>query len=166
MTNEILIDEFNRIKDVVHKTVKGLSDDDLTYFLEEVPNSVAWQVWHLTRIQDNHIASFLNLEQVWTGSGWYEKFGLPFDKNATGWGQTAKETKQVKVNGKLLLGYLDEVTDVTVKCINSLADSDYKKIVDKHWDPPVTLAVRLVSVLSDDFQHAGQAAFLKGLIKN
>jgi hypothetical protein len=36
--------------------------------------------------------------------------------------------------------------------------------VDDYWDPPVTLGVRLVSVISDDLQHAGQAAFIRGVI--
>ena len=36
--------------------------------------------------------------------------------------------------------------------------------MDKAWDPPVTLGVRLVSVVSDDLQHAGQAAYLRGLV--
>lgn len=29
----------------------------------------------------------------------------------------------------------------------------------------MTLAVRLVSVVSDDLQHAGQAAFLRGCVE-
>jgi hypothetical protein len=38
-------------------------------------------------------------------------------------------------------------------------------VVDASWDPPVTLGVRLVSVISDDLQHAGQAAYLRGMIE-
>ena len=37
------------------------------------------------------------------------------------------------------------------------------RVVDERWDPPVTLGVRLVSVISDDLQHVGQAAYLRGL---
>jgi hypothetical protein len=37
------------------------------------------------------------------------------------------------------------------------------RVVDTRWDPPVTLAVRLVSVISDDLQHVGQAAFVRGI---
>jgi hypothetical protein len=36
--------------------------------------------------------------------------------------------------------------------------------VDTSWDPPVTLGVRLISVVSDDLQHAGQAAFVRGIV--
>jgi hypothetical protein len=37
--------------------------------------------------------------------------------------------------------------------------------VDDYWDPPVTLGVRLVSIISDDLQHVGQAAFIRGVIE-
>ena len=39
------------------------------------------------------------------------------------------------------------------------------RIVDTRWDPPVTLGVRLVSIADDDIQHAGQAAYVKGLLQ-
>ena len=38
------------------------------------------------------------------------------------------------------------------------------RVVDRTWDPPVTLGVRLVSILDDDTQHAGQAAYVRGLL--
>ena len=46
-----------------------------------------------------------------------------------------------------------------------LTDDDLDRIVDTSWDPPVTLGVRLISVLSDDLQHAGQAAFVRGVLE-
>jgi hypothetical protein len=42
--------------------------------------------------------------------------------------------------------------------VADLAEADLDRIVDERWDPPVSLGVRLVSVLADDLQHAGQAA--------
>jgi hypothetical protein len=36
-------------------------------------------------------------------------------------------------------------------------------VVDTRWDPPVTAAVRLVSVLGDALQHLGQAGYVQGL---
>jgi hypothetical protein len=37
-------------------------------------------------------------------------------------------------------------------------------VVDRAWDPPVTLGVRLMSVISDGLQHVGQASYLRGLV--
>ena len=52
----------------------------------------------------------------------------------------------------------------TVAHLAGLSEADLDRVVDERWDPPVTLGVRLVSVISDDLQHAGQAAYLRGLV--
>jgi uncharacterized damage-inducible protein DinB len=164
-TNEILLDAFGRVKEIVHRTVEGLSDEQLAHRPSEDANSVAWLVWHLARVQDDHIADVAGTEQVWTKESWVDKFGLPFDVSATGYGQTSEEVGQVKASAELLAGYYDAVHAKTEEYIRGLEESDYAKIVDDSWDPPVTLAVRLVSILNDDTQHAGQAAYVRGLLQ-
>jgi hypothetical protein len=163
-TNDLLIDAFTRIQDVVHDTVEDLDEDGLTYRPSDDANSIAWLVWHLARIQDDHIADVAKHEQVWIADGWYDKFDLPFDKESTGYGHDSSDVAQITSSSELLLGYYDAVHDKTIKFIKTLNEKDYDKIVDKRWDPPVTLAVRIVSVISDDLQHAGQAAYIRGLL--
>ena len=48
--------------------------------------------------------------------------------------------------------------------MKTLSGDDLDRVVDRRWDPPVTLGVRLVSVVGDDLQHVGQAAFVRGLV--
>jgi hypothetical protein len=69
------------------------------------------------------------------------------------------------VTAENLLGYLDAVTAATRSYLEGLSEDDLDRVVDENWDPPVTLAVRLVSVISDDLQHAGQAAFARGVLE-
>ncbi len=64
----------------------------------------------------------------------------------------------------LLTDYHDAVHDQTVQFVRTIQDADLGRVVDEAWDPPVTLGVRLVSVISDDLQHAGQAAYLRGVL--
>ena len=162
---DVLIDAFGRVREVVHDAVDGLGPDDLAYQIAEGTNSIAWLVWHLTRIQDDHLAGVSGDEQVWTARGWVDRFGLPFDRLATGYGDSADEVAAVRVkSGELLTGYHDEVYEQTVRYVRTLTDDDLPRIVDERWDPPVTLGVRLVSVISDDLQHAGQAMFVRGLL--
>lgn len=163
--NDVLTDMFGRVRDITHNVVEGLSDDNLVFRPNGSANSIAWLIWHLTRVQDDHLAGAMNAEQVWTRDGWAGKFKLPFDDAATGYGFSSDEVASVRASADLLLGYHDAVHKQTVEYIQKLAPEDYNAIVDKHWNPPVTLAVRLVSVLSDDLQHAGQAAYLHGLLK-
>jgi uncharacterized protein DUF664 len=163
---DILVDAFGRIRDLVTAVVDGLSPEQLASRLDGGANSIAWLVWHLTRIQDDHIADAAQTEQVWTAGGWAEAFGLPFDPSATGYGHSSRDVAAVKVgSGDLLTGYHDAVHDATVQYVGHLTDSDLARIVDDSWDPPVSLGVRLVSVVSDDLQHAGQAAFIRGVLQ-
>lgn len=162
--NGVLVDAFGRIEEEVHSVVGGLSRDQLTERLLGKGNSIAWLIWHLTRIQDDHVADVAGTTQVYVDQGWTERLGLPFDAADTGYGHGDAEVAAVRVDGSLLTGYFDAVHAATIEYLQGLKDDDYDRIVDTRWDPPVTLAARLVSVISDDLQHVGQAAYIRGLI--
>ena len=163
---ELLVDALGRIREVVHRVVEGLTAEQLRFRVDPGANSIAWLVWHLTRIQDDHVADVAGAEQVWTSQGWVERFGLPFDPRDTGYGHRAAEVAAVRVeSGELLVGYYDAVHQQTIRYVEQLTDADLARVVDRSWDPPVTLGVRLVSVLSDNLQHAGQAAFVRGILQ-
>ncbi|HJQ01467.1 MAG TPA: DUF664 domain-containing protein [Jatrophihabitans sp.] len=159
---DLLGDAFSRVHQVVTSTVDGLSTEQLRHRPGREANSIGWLIWHLTRIQDDHVAEAAGLDQVWTGQGFYERFALPFDTTATGYGQSPDEVAAVRVSAELLIAYHDAVYRQTSRFVAGLTDAELARIVDERWDPPVTLGVRLVSVLSDDLQHAGQAAYLRG----
>ncbi len=162
--NELLVDGFDRVRETVHQAVEGLDEDQLGFRPDPDANSVAWLVWHLTRVQDDHVAEVAGGEQIWTAAGWVERFRLPFDVQAHGYGQTSDDVGRVRATAEMLAGYQDAVHSATVDYLATLEDADYPRVVDDRWDPPVTLAVRLVSVLNDTTQHAGQAAYVRGLI--
>ncbi|MGW4715684.1 mycothiol transferase [Nocardia sp. NPDC004260] len=162
---DVLTDAYERIREVVHEAVDGLGEDILAHRIDAGANSIAWLIWHLTRVQDDHIADVAGIEQVWTAHGWYDRFGLPIDKGATGYGDQPADVAVVRAPAELLTGYYDAVHEQTLRFVRGLVDGDLDRVVDTRWDPPVTLGVRLVSVISDDLQHAGQAAFLRGVLE-
>jgi uncharacterized damage-inducible protein DinB len=164
---QLLTDGFGRIREVVHGAAGGLTPRQLAHQPVEGANSIAWLVWHLTRIQDDHVAGAAGTAQAWTDDGWADRFDLPFDPFDTGYGHTPEDVAAVRVeSADLLTGYHDAVHDRTVKYVSALTDGDLERIVDRAWDPPVTLAVRLISVISDDLQHAGQASYVRGLLEH
>jgi uncharacterized damage-inducible protein DinB len=164
-STDLLTDAFERIREAVYQVVDGLTPEQLGYRIDKGANSIAWLVWHLTRIQDDHVAGVAGVDQVWTSAGWAERFGLPFKDSATGYGHGPDEVAAVRVaSPDLLTGYFEAVHEQTIGYVATLTDDDLARVVDTWWDPPVTLAVRLVSVIGDDLQHAGQAAFLRGHI--
>jgi hypothetical protein len=160
-----LVDAFERIRDAVNPAVNGLTPDELTFRPDDESNSIAWLVWHLTRVQDDHVADLAGLPQVWTSRGWAERFALPLDESDTGYGHDPGKVAVVTADAHLLLGYFEEVHESTLDFLRSLATDDLVRVVDRRWDPPVTLGARLVSVVVDDLQHVGQAAYVRGLVQ-
>jgi hypothetical protein len=163
---DILLDCFDRVRDSLQNAVSGLTADDLAWRPDPDANSIGWLAWHLTRVQDDHIAGVAGTEQVWIAQDWQRRFGLPFPDRAIGYGHSSAEVGSVQVaSGQLLLDYHEATYQATATYIRTLDEPDLGRVVDDRWDPPVTLAVRLVSVINDNLQHAGQAAYVRGLLE-
>ncbi len=164
-TRDLLTDAFDRIRDSTVRVLDGLSEEELTFRPGAEANSIAWLAWHLTRVQDDHLADAASSEQVWTAGGWAREFALPFPDEETGYAMSSDEVAAVRgVSADRLAAYHEAVHDRTIEFLDSLGDDDLDRVVDESWDPPVTLGVRLVSVVSDDLQHVGQAGFVRGLL--
>jgi uncharacterized damage-inducible protein DinB len=164
-SRDLLLYAYEQIQEHLRSAVEGLSPEQLAYRPTPDANSIAWLAWHLVRIQDSHIAEVAGTEQVWTADGWVDRFGLPFAPSATGYGFTPDQMGKVRVeSADLLLDYSRAVHTRTAEFVRGLTDDDLDRIVDERWDPPVTLGVRLVSVLDDDLQHVGQAAYVRGAL--
>ncbi|MFD5035236.1 DUF664 domain-containing protein [Streptomyces sp. NPDC058405] len=165
-SGDLLIDAFGRIRETVHEVVDGLSPDELAVRLDDGANSIAWLVWHLSRVQDDHIADAAGTDEVWLSENWSKRFELPFSRGATGYGHSPKDVAALGgISAELLAEYHDAVHDRTVEYIRTLKAGDFGHVVDGSWTPAVTLGVRLVSVISDDLQHVGQAAFIRGVLE-
>ncbi|HEV2360415.1 MAG TPA: DinB family protein [Acidimicrobiales bacterium] len=163
---DVLTDAFGRINDAVHEVADGLVPGALVYRPDARSNSIAWLLWHLTRVQDDHVAAAFGADQVWTTAGWCDRFALPFDPSATGYDQSAEDVAEVIVDDPTLLtGYHDATCRATLAFLEGIGDAELSRVVDERWDPPVTLGVRLVSVVADDWQHVGQAAYVRGLFE-
>ncbi|MET4097282.1 DUF664 domain-containing protein [Arthrobacter sp. UYCu712] len=162
-SNELLLDAFGRIRETVAATLEGAADEALIRRPAGTGNSIAWLIWHLSRVEDAQVASAAGLEQVWTSQGFVGGFDLPLAERDTGYGHSTGQVDAVKAPPELLLDYYDAVHRQTVDFLTTLGDEDFDRIVDTHWDPPVTLGVRLVSTIADCLQHVGQAAYAKGL---
>jgi Protein of unknown function (DUF664) len=164
---ELLIDGFGRIRENVADVLDGLTAEQLTYRIDADANPVSWLVWHLTRIQDDHVAAAFGLTQVWSAEDWAVRLGLPAKMMDHGYGHTRDKVGSVAAAtaaSGLLGEYHEAVYAQTIKVVSAVRDPDLDRVVDTRWTPPVTLGVRLVSVLDDDMQHVGQAAFVRGII--
>src|SRR5437764_4303655 len=117
---ELLLDTFERVRGAVHRAIRGLTSEQLMFRVDGTANSIAWLIWHLTRIQDDHIAGAAGLGQVWTSKGWADRFGLPFPPSATGYGHDSREVAGVQAGAEALAGYHDEVFEQTLRHVQTL----------------------------------------------
>ncbi|WP_018331972.1 mycothiol transferase [Actinomycetospora chiangmaiensis] len=165
-SSDVLVDAFGRVRSDVRRALEGLDERALNLRLDEDANPVGWLVWHLTRVQDDHIAELAGLQQAYTSQGWAETFGFDLDPSSIGYGHTSEQVAAVHVtDATLLADYYDAVHDRTVDYLRTLSDEDLDEVIDNAWDPPVTRGVRIISVVDDDIQHAGQAAFVAGIAR-
>jgi uncharacterized damage-inducible protein DinB len=161
----ILTDAFGRIAEQVRVVTENLTDDDATWRPDPDANSIAWLIWHLSRVQDDHVADLAGAEQVWTSGGWYSRFGLPFDRAAHGYGQTSAEVGRVRTPTADLADYHEAVHAATQRYLDGLTGQELERVVDTHWDPPVTVSVRIVSIINDCTDHVGQAEYVRGMAR-
>jgi len=165
-TNEVLLDAFGRVDEGVRGLLGSVPASDLNVRPEGVGNPIGWLVWHLLRVQDDHLAEIAERDQVWVTDGWVERFGLPFPPEAHGYGFTSEQVDATRFDDTTLLsGYQADVHRMTVDLVDRLPAGRLDEIIDDRWDPPVTVAVRIVSVVEDCLQHLGQANYVAGLLR-
>src|SRR5262249_34545328 len=163
--HELLVELYDRIPPLVEEIAEGLTAEQLQWRPSPGANTIAWLLWHLIRVQDHHLSELIGGEQVWVSEGWASRFGLEPNPNNTGYGHSPGEVNAVRPDGpEALTGYCDAVASRTRSFLEGLEPSELDRVVDRRWDPPVTMGVRLVSVADDDLQHAGQAAYARGLL--
>ena len=164
---DLLIDGFGRIREGVPDVVDGLSEDELLWRPDPDANHVAWLVWHLARQQDDQVSELAGADaSVWTGDGWVERFGLPYPPETHGWSMSSADVGRFTVaDPALFASYHQAVHERTVTYLEGLDDPAYGRVVDERWDPPVTVAVRIISVLDDAAKHLGQAEYVRGLLE-
>ncbi|RAO36689.1 hypothetical protein ONO23_01746 [Micromonospora noduli] len=164
--SDLLTEAYDRLPDLVRAAVDGLSPEQLRQQPGPGANSVGWLVWHLTRVQDHHVADLLDAEQIWVSGDWAGRFGLAADPDNTGYGHSPAQVATVRPeSAQALIDYYQAVAARTGSLLAGLGPADLDRVVDEGWDPPVTLGVRLVSIVDDDLQHVGQAAYVRGLIE-
>lgn len=161
--NDALAYVFDEIPDRAHRIVAHLADNALTWRPDAQANTIAWLIWHTARVADSHVAEIANREQVWTDGAWSQQLGLPADYTDTGYGHTATQVAQIRPRPGPLLQYVDAVAAMVVDFLRGADEEDFGRIIDRSYDPPVSVGVRFMSVIGDAYQHLGQAAYVRGL---
>ena len=160
---DLLTDAFGRIRDGVHRLLADLDDDALAGARRRDANTIGWLVWHLLRVQDDHVADVAGTEQVWTTPGLRRPGRAAVRRRRDRLRALLRRGRPVGVGAELLGGTPTPSPRPRWPTSPPSAPTT-SSAWSTTWDPPVTLGVRLVSVIGDDLQHLGQAAYVKGLL--
>lgn len=162
---DLLLDGLSRVEEGLRQHLEGLTVEQLLFRPSDRANSIGWIAWHLTRVQDHHLSELAQQPQAWIADGWHAKFGRPADPNDTGYGHSAAQVAAFRApDTDTLLAYYAVVHQRSVAYLQSVSCGDLDRVIDRRWDPPVTLGVRLVSVVDDCAQHIGQIGYVRGLL--
>ena len=158
----LLTEGFGRITELYDGVADGLDDETLPHRPGGTGNPIGWLLWHLARVQDDHVATLAGTPQVW--EEWQDRFGLANGTDDIGYGHTNEQVDALRISDpELLVAYHHEVTLATARYLQTVDAAELEREVDQRWDPPVTAGQRLVSIIGDCLQHLGQAANVKGL---
>ena len=162
---EFITGIFTRISQVLETVLDGLTENEINQQPTPECNSIGWMVWHLTRVQDRFIAMLSNNEQVWITEKWYGKFSREADAKDIGYGHRPEDLANFKVpDTKTLLDYHHAVLEKTKQYTNKLSPEELDRVIDDSRAP--TVALRLTAFISDNLQHAGQVAYLRGWLRS
>ena len=164
---QLITDGYGRVLRTLEKALDGLTQDDLNQQPRPDCNSMGWITWHLTRVQDDHLADLIGEEELWVKDGWHARFNRAPDPPDTGTGHSSEDVAAFKSpDVETLLEYHRAVLERSKRYITKLSIADLDRELNEPWYQPLpTVGVRLISVMSDNLQHAGQVAYVRGLLK-
>ena len=164
---DLLSDAYGRIYQSLKMSLNGLTQEDLSQHPGEESNSMGWLAWHLTRVQDHHISALMDEDQLYLTEGWYAKFNRPAEPEDIGFGHSMETMASfTSIDAQHLVAYHKAVLDRTQSYLATLSPDDLdRELNEPRFQPLPTLGVRLISIISDNLQHAGQVAYLRGLLK-
>lgn len=170
----LLRDGFTRVSEGIETLLESAEPRMLRFRASNSANPVAWLIWHLSRVQDDHF-TFLaraldpaaEAEQRWIANDWVSRFNLPYRRLDTGFGHSSDQVADFGMyDGQYLRGYHLDVHRQAMDILGTLHESDLGVVIDRRWDPPVTAAARLVSILGETTAHLAQAEFVRGIYKD
>ncbi len=164
---ELIVDGYDRLPDLMREVLAARRTEDLDRQPHPGCNSLGWTAWHLARVQDSQIAELMREEQLWIRDGWHRKFQRPADPDDTGYGHTAEQVRAFRSpSSRTQLEYLRAVVERTKGYLAALGPAELDRELDEPWSRPLpTVGVRIVSVLADCHQHAGEASYIRGWLE-
>jgi hypothetical protein len=160
-TNDTFLDAFTRVQESLQRTIGSLTLEEL---VAEPHPSMGWLAWRLTRVIDSNVARLSGQSHLWMDDGWHERFGMPAVEGDFGRGasHTREQVRAFSASAELLLAYHQATYQRVRAYLASVPQTELERVLDEpQYNPLPTVSVRLVSVLENAMNNAGQISYLK-----
>ena len=137
------------------------TDEQLHFVPEQGSHSIAWCLWHTSRVEDLIISRVTGQEPVWSEE-WAARTGLPFDGFGTG--MSDDDARDVRVGDMAALaGYQDAVIERTTQFLANATDEDLEReIPARNGSESVGEAISL-HMMGHFNGHRGEINTLRGM---
>ena len=153
-----------REQDFLMEAVQDLTPEELVWRATPEANPIGWMLWHMLRVEDMWIQFYTQFQpELWERDGWNEKFGLSVRDNGFGHAQE-QVTNFPPLDLSELLRYGAAVRAKTLEYLGELQPEDFE-VVPRERRPDFSVASMFRQIIGEFYQHTGQIAYVKGLIR-
>lgn len=162
----MLTDQVDRIEELFVDLTDGLTERAARYQIDGASNTINWLLWHSGRVIDAQLFDITGGDELW--ADWAPKFALPLADDELGPGQVGfaqdpRQAAKVVAASELLRDYGLASCAALREFLATVDENGLTRIIDRSFEPPVTVSARVVSIIGDCLQHLGQAAYVRGV---
>ena len=159
---ELTAKSLNRSREYLNKSLDGLTQEEFAWRPKPDCNSIAFILWHVTRVEDHFINRlFQRQEEIYESDGWRQKLGTPGD--SSGYNYTVEQLQAWQAPKlEALKGYASAVRQKTLDFLEHITDAKLAEVPRPERSPD-TVAASLAHISNEIAQHTGQIAYLRGM---
>ena len=165
---EPIIAALERNWDMIDASLEGVDDATIARFPADQCNSIAWILWHMSRVVDSFIQDRLQSNlQLWMQDAWYRRFAMGDDPDDRGFGWSYDRVKAwVPPSRDTLVEYYEAVKASSRKYLSSLSDAELqeRRVIPPAAEPR-TVGAALGQMVWESVAHGGQIAYISGFYR-
>jgi len=159
---EAIIKSLEQSQGYLSKALDGLTQEEAVWSPATESNSIAFILWHMTRVEDFFVIRVIQREvELYEAEGWRKKLGTP--AKDTGFEYTFEQLRAWPVPKLAIIrGYADSVRKRTLALLNSIAPERLSELARPDRSPD-SIGDILCRITTEIALHTGQIAYIRGI---
>jgi uncharacterized damage-inducible protein DinB len=157
---ELLLRSLEESNGYLTRALNGLTQEEATWSPSPECNSIAFILWHMTRVEDFFVNRVIKREkELYETKKWQEKLGTP----VKAYGYTVEDLRTWSAPKlEILREYANSVRESTLAFLNSISPEKLSEVPRPDRSPD-SIGVTLGHVTTEIALHVGQIAYLRGV---